>query len=60
MYAAALSSRSIPFELHIYPFGAHGLATADSETNGELPPRIARDHQWIPSALSWLGLTFGK
>lgn len=60
MYAAALSSRSIPFELHIYPFGWHGLATADSQTNDDLPEKIARDHQWIASALSWLSLTFGK
>ena len=58
MYAAALSGHKIPFELHIYPFGGHGLSTADAQTNGELPPEIARVHKWIPDALSWLKIIF--
>lgn len=59
LYAAALSAHKIPFELHIYPFGWHGLSTADTQTNGALPPHIARDHVWIGDACRWLSLTFG-
>ena len=29
LYAQALSAHKVPFELHIYPYGKHGLATAD-------------------------------
>ena len=32
MYASALSAAKIPFEVHIYPEGFHGLSTADRQT----------------------------
>ena len=31
--AAALTECKIPYELHIYPFGPHGMALANSDTN---------------------------
>ena len=32
-YATALKEAGIRFELHIYPFGAHGLASSDNEVS---------------------------
>jgi acetyl esterase/lipase len=54
LYAQALAAHDVPFALHVYPAGGHGLATADSETNGELTGPVLLTRQWIPSALSWL------
>ena len=31
--AAALTENKIPYEMHIYPFGPHGMALANSDTN---------------------------
>jgi acetyl esterase/lipase len=33
LYAAACSKHQVPFELHIYPYGPHGLSTCDHLTN---------------------------
>ena len=59
LYAMALSRFDVPYELHIYPFGRHGLSTADSLANNPLPPDAARDRQWLENAKNWLKLTFG-
>lgn len=47
LYADALGKKQIPYELHIYPFGHHGLGLA-----GEMP-HVA---QWKNSLENWLGL----
>lgn len=57
-YAKALSEHKIPFELRIYPYGAHGLSTADSDSNNELSENIKRDNEWLTAVKSWLKLTF--
>lgn len=54
LYAQALSAHKIPFELHIYPYGKHGLATADLWTNTEIPPEVACTADWIPNLKQWL------
>ena len=41
-------------EVHIYPAGAHGLATVDNQTNGELDPITCRAHGWLELAKLWL------
>lgn len=56
LYAAALSKNKVPFELHIYPYGEHGLATVDRLTNGELDSKTAHAGAWINAVLSWLEL----
>ena len=48
LYAMALSKENIPFSAHIFPKGAHGLATVDSRT-------VPRD-QADPQAAQWIGL----
>ncbi len=57
LYAEACSENGVAFELHIYPFGWHGLATSDRLTN--IPaPSIEHTHGWLDAAKKWLCLTF--
>ena len=46
-YAAALSKKGVPCELHIFPYGAHGRALAVNE------PHVA---QWKTLFINWLTL----
>ncbi|MBQ3487428.1 MAG: alpha/beta hydrolase [Clostridia bacterium] len=48
LYSMALSRENIPFSAHIFPHGAHGLATVDART-------VPRD-QADPQAAQWIGL----
>ena len=54
LYAQALARYKIPFALHIYPAGRHGLATVDEQTNGELPPEVQAAQAWLPALKQWL------
>ena len=58
LYAGALADRSIPFELHVYPFGNHGLATVDEHTNNGLDEKTAHAAAWLPAVKKWLKLIF--
>lgn len=52
--ANALKCAGIPFELHIYPKGGHGLSLANAETaigNEDLINRSVS--QWLSSAVIW-------
>ena len=55
-YAKALSEHKIPFEMRIYPYGQHGLSTADSDTNSSLTDGAARVNDWLTAVKSWLKL----
>lgn len=54
-FAAALDKAKVPFELHIFPRGYHGLALADETTSngyaGLVNPTVA---QWLPLCFRWL------
>ncbi|GAJ27110.1 acetyl esterase family enzyme [Liquorilactobacillus sucicola DSM 21376 = JCM 15457] len=53
-YATALRRKNIPFELHIYEKGKHGLALADWRTDSK------KDHSQSNSqAASWINLADG-
>ena len=56
-YASALAEQSIPFSLHIYPAGSHGLATVDEQTNGPLPEQVRYAADWLSAAQKWLAMT---
>lgn len=56
LYAAALSACKIPFELHVYPYGAHGRATADEQTCDNLDEKVSHAHAWIEAVQKWLKL----
>ena len=58
MYAKALAEQGVAFCMHIYPYGHHGLATVDEQTNGNLPApyRLAAD--WLPQLKNWLKIIY--
>jgi acetyl esterase/lipase len=59
LYGQALAENNVPFALHIYPEGWHGLATADFLTNdGVLPPAVVHANEWLDAARKWLSLLF--
>lgn len=56
LYANSLDKFKIPFEMHIYPFGPHGLSTADYLTNNEMNKQKDHVAAWITAAEKWLDL----
>lgn len=56
LYATALSASHIPFELHIFPHGCHGLSLCDERTWSRNPQMLS------PSAAAWfpLAVRFAK
>lgn len=59
LYCQALSKNKVPFEMHIFPNGVHGLATCDKRSIGEMSPEIEHTAQWIPLCKKWLKTVFG-
>ncbi len=60
LYAESLRKNKIPFELHIFPEGPHGLSLATSETdsgNFGLHPHVA---VWMNLCTEWLKNCFSK
>lgn len=57
LYAGALADHGIPVEVHVYPFGCHGLATVDEQTNNGLAKKITHAADWLPAVKKWLKLT---
>ena len=56
LFAAALSSAGVPFELHVYPFGPHGLSLATKEVEQAEKGRFPDPHVagWIQLCSDWL------
>jgi len=54
-FARALDNSNIPFELHIFPEGCHGLATGDELT---FPKTFPSFNKWIELSVLWLKETF--
>ena len=51
LFAQALNDKKVPFELHVYPKGYHGLSLATEETRG------IRDTRALPTECqTWIGL----
>ena len=54
-YAQALSAHKVPFELHIYPYGPHGMSTGDELVYKQpLAEREAHAHKWMEDVKAWL------
>lgn len=53
LMATALSKHSIPFELHIIPFGYHGLALSRPETGEKKENMIPWVTEWPKFAAQW-------
>ena len=60
VFAKAMRDKNIPFELHIFPKGVHGLALCNTDTaNGEwmYNPYVS---DWVPMSIKWLNNLFEK
>ena len=57
LYANALAQKNIPFALHIYPHGRHGLSTADSMTCDPLDAKSSLVCDWLRALKEWLNVT---
>ena len=57
MYATALRQNGIPFELHIYPEGDHGLVLGTDITHWGVD-RFTRSYPWVKQSVEWLYLQF--
>lgn len=51
LYADALAKVNVPFEIHIYPYGPHGMGLAEDS------PHVS---QWCDSVVNWLTLNEWK
>ena len=56
LFAAALSAAGVPFELHVYPFGPHGLSLATKEVEQAEKDRFPDAHVagWVRLCSEWL------
>jgi dipeptidyl aminopeptidase/acylaminoacyl peptidase len=60
LLAEAMKKQDIPFELHIFPTGGHGLGLADEITLSPNRTEINRGAaQWIDLCRVWLNNIFG-
>ena len=50
MMADALTRANVPFEMHIFPSGHHGLATCDEQVNSNNPHCAC----WMDLAIQWV------
>lgn len=60
IFAQELRRNNIPFELHIYPEGPHGLSLAEKETAqnpGQINKNVA---SWLILCINWLNYQFIK
>lgn len=55
LMAGALAAQKIPFELHIFPHGGHGLCLANEETAKGNPATILPNvAEWMPLSITWI------
>lgn len=54
-FARALDKNNVPFEMHIFPEGGHGLATGDEQTCSYFDPSY---NKWMELSVLWLKKTF--
>lgn len=56
-YATALADHHVPFELHIFPYGYHGMSLCTRETlDGEITPGMQHAQCWVEESCRWLKL----
>ena len=54
-YALALAEKGIPYELHVYPLGSHGLSTGTLEVNTP-SPALQKVSRWIDDCATFFRL----
>ncbi|MFD2117147.1 alpha/beta hydrolase [Paenibacillus yanchengensis] len=60
LFSQALAKHDIPFELHIYPNGVHGISLANEITSTGRDNLVDRDVAgWVEQSSAWLWRLFG-
>ena len=59
LYSQALAANNVPFELHIFPYGRHGLSMVKNDPAKIIPAEGLRNRSWLELARTWLDMTFG-
>ena len=59
IYARALADHKVPFELHVFPQGKHGLSMVKDDPAKVIPPEALPNRQWLELCRNWLDRTFG-
>lgn len=54
LLAEAMRKYNVPFELHIYPEGEHGLSLASEVTSDNESQTVPHVQSWIPLVREWL------
>lgn len=56
LFASALLQHRVPFEMHVYPDGVHGLSLATKQVEEPAKNRFADAHvaTWFPCCIEWL------
>lgn len=57
LYASALQKNSVPYELHIYPKGGHGMSLVSDEYIWS-KQRFSRDYGWMKLSVDFLNELF--
>ena len=61
LFAQALAQADIPFEMHIFQYGAHGVSLANElSSHGGANALDASAERWFDLATTWLWRLFGK
>lgn len=62
LMATALRKNNVPFEMHIFPDGIHGLSLADNLTWTNGNDKLVQPHvsAWMPLCIRWLDEQFGN
>ena len=60
LYSQALAANHVPFELHVFPQGEHGLSTSDRQTIHNAGEVHQYDHIWLDCVKSWLNVTLKR
>lgn len=58
LYAGALRENGVPFELHLYPRGGHGMALVRDDALWS-KRRFERDYNWMAFSVDFLNERFG-
>lgn len=53
-FCSALSAAGVPFELHVFPEGGHGMSVCTEEVNTP----DAYNRRWVQWSIEWLGKVF--
>ncbi len=59
VYATALANNKVPFSMHIYPYGVHGLSTCDTLTIDpeNINAKMLLAHAWLDDLKGWMDNT---